>query len=80
MHPLETGNIILIILGAVLVLSGPYIIYRTIKGILDRRKADPQARIQLFNSALNFLIAVFFFIAGILFIINNLRGNPLAGM
>ena len=78
MKPIETGNIVLIILGALLVLSGPFIIYRTIMGIRQRRKADPQASLQLFSNGLNLLIAVLFFLAGILFIVNNLRGNPLA--
>jgi hypothetical protein len=77
-HPIQAGNIILIIVGAALVLSGPYIVYRTITGVQQRRKADPTASLNVFSNALNFLIAVLFFIAGILFIVNNLRGNPLA--
>ena len=77
MKPIETGNIILIVMGALLVLSGPYIIYRTVKGILERRRSDPKAKLHFFSNGLNFLIAVLFFVAGILFILNNLRGNPL---
>ena len=78
MGPVETGNIILIILGVVLVCSGPYIIYRTVSGILERRRADAKASLHLFSNGLNFVIAALFFVAGILFIINNLRGNPLS--
>ncbi len=76
--PIETGNIVLIIVGALLILSGPYIVYRTITGVMERRRADPKASLHVFSNGLNFLIAVLFFVAGILFIINNLRGNPLA--
>ncbi len=76
-HSIETANIVLIIIGAILVVSGPIIIYRTVMDILRRRKEDPKARIAYFSSGLNFLIAVIFFLAGILFILNNLRGNPL---
>jgi hypothetical protein len=78
MRPIETGNIILIIVGAGLVLSGPYIVYRTVFGVLERRKTDPKANLHLVSNGINFLIAVLFFMAGILFIVNNLRGNPLA--
>lgn len=77
MHPIETGNIALIIVGIALVISGPFIIYKTISGMMSARKADPQASLQIPSNALNFLIAVVFFVAGILFIVNNLRGNPL---
>jgi hypothetical protein len=76
--PIEAGNIILILIGALLVASGPYIVYRTVSGVLERRRADPKASLHLPSNALNFIIAVLFFIAGILFIVNNLRGNPLA--
>ena len=78
MGPIETGNIVLIGLGALLVLSGPYIIYRTVTGELARRRSDPSAKVHVVSSGLNFLIAAIFFVAGILFIVNNLRGNPLA--
>ena len=77
-HPIQTGNIILILVGVLLVLSGPYISYRTVIGLRQRRLEDPKAGYQAFSNALNFLIAVLFFVAGILFIVNNLRGNPLA--
>lgn len=77
-YPIETGNIVLILLGAALVISGPIIIYRTIADIWNRRKQDPTAKIHVLSSGLNFLIAVVFIIAGILFIINNLHGNALA--
>jgi len=78
MHPIETGNIVLIVMGALLVLSGPVIVYRTVRGVLMKRREDPNAKLQLFSNGINVLIAVVFFFAGILFIINNLRGNPLA--
>jgi len=77
MHPIESANIILIIVGVILVISGPVIVYRTIKGMLDARKEDASAKLHLFSNGLNFLIAVIFLVAGVLFIINNLRGNPL---
>lgn len=78
MKALETGNYVLIVLGAVLIASGPVIIYKTITGVLKRRKEDPTASIHPISNGLNFLIAILFFLAGILFIVNNLRGNPLA--
>lgn len=78
MNSLETGNIVLILVGAILVLSGPFIIYRTVKGVMERRRADPKTAFHAFSDGLNFLIAILFFLAGILFIVNNLRGNPLA--
>jgi hypothetical protein len=77
-HPIQAGNIILILLGAILVLSGPLIVYKTIMGVVERRQTDPAAKLHLFSNALNFVIAVLFFLAGILFIVNNLKGNPLA--
>ncbi len=78
MKPIESGNIILILVGILLVLSGPVIIYRTIVGVKARRKEDPKAELHIFSNGLNFVIAVLFFIAGILFVVNNLRGNPLS--
>jgi len=77
MHPIEIGNIVLILVGVLLILSGPLIIYRTITGVMKRRKEDPKASLQIFSNGLNFIIAILFFGAGILFIVNNLRGNPL---
>ena len=77
MHPIETGNVVLIFVGALLILSGPLIVYRTVVGVVQRRRADPRAKLHLFSNGINFLIAVLFFLAGILFIWNNLRGNPL---
>jgi hypothetical protein len=75
MHPIETGNIVMMILGALLVGSGPVIIYRTVRGwIKNRSQIDAKV---LLSDGLNLLIAVVFFVAGILFIVNNLRGNPL---
>lgn len=78
-YPLETGNFVLILLGVVLILSGPYIVYRTFLDI--RRKLDANGKVTLQQWAshgLNFLIAALFFFAGILFVLNNLRGNPLS--
>ena len=77
-YPIEAGNIALIIVGIILVLSGPFIIYKTVVGVMNRRKKDPNAKLHVISNGLNFLIAVLFFIAGLLFIINNMRGNPLA--
>ena len=79
MGKIELGNIVLILLGLVLLGSGPYIGYRTVTGVLERRRTDPTAKVHWFSNGINILIAVLFFFAGILFIMNNLRGNPLAG-
>ena len=75
--PIELGNIVLILIGVLLVLSGPYIVFRTIQGLRQRRLVDPTAKLHVFSNGLNFLIALLFFAAGILFVVNNLRGNPL---
>ncbi len=77
-YPIETGNIVLILVGIALVISGPIIIYKTVTGVIARRKADPKAKLHGFSNGLNFVIAILFFVAGILFILNNLRGNPLS--
>mgnify|MGYP001564877912 CR=1 FL=1 len=79
MHPIELGNIVLILVGIGLIVSGPVIIYRTLTGVIKKRKEDPKASLQVFSNGLNFVIAILFFVAGILFVLNNLRGNPLAG-
>lgn len=76
-YPIESGNIALIILGAILLLSGPFIIYRTVVGVVRRRREDPKASLHPFSNGLNVVIAILFFLAGLLFIINNLRGNSL---
>ncbi len=68
----------LILLGVVLVLSGPFITYKTVKGFITKRKEEPKGDAQWFSNGLNLLIAILFFLAGILFIVNNLKGNPLA--
>jgi len=75
---LEFGNYVLILFGVVLFGSGPVIMYQTVRGIILRRKENPSASFHLFSTLLNFLIAVLFFLAGVLFVVNNLRGNPLA--
>lgn len=77
MHSIHTANIVLILIGIALVLSGPYILYKTIHGVVQRRREDPKASLQVFSNFLNVIIAVLFFMAGILFVVNNLRGNPL---
>lgn len=79
MHPIEFGNIVLIFVGIGLIVSGPVIIYRTVTGVVKKRKEDPKASLQVFSNGLNFIIAILFFVAGILFVLNNLRGNPLSG-
>lgn len=77
MGKMEAGNILLIITGIALVLSGPYIGYRTVFGVVTRRKQDPSAKLHVFSNGLNLVIAVLFFFAGLLFVWNNLKGNPL---
>ena len=76
-YPSQFGNIVMMCLGVALVVSGPVIVYRTIKGIVEKRKIDPKSDMHLISNGINLLIAVLFGIAGVLFIINNLRGNPL---
>lgn len=76
MHSIQTANIVLILIGIVLILSGPYILYRTVHGVIQRRREDPSASLQLFSNFLNIIIGVLFFVAGILFVVNNLKGNP----
>lgn len=78
-YPIETGNIVLILVGVCLVLLGPYIVYRTAIDVRRRRSAGESIKAQTWAShALNFVIAALFLFAGILFVVNNLRGNPLA--
>ena len=77
MHPIETENIVLIGIGILLQVGGIVIIYRTIMGMVRARKKDARAPLHLFSNALNLVIAVVFMVAGVLFVINNLRGNPL---
>jgi threonine/homoserine/homoserine lactone efflux protein len=77
MHPIETGNIILIILGIVMFISGPWILYGVVKGYLKAKRENKTAEIQKFNAVTNLVIGVILFFAGILFVVNNLRGNPL---
>lgn len=77
-YPIEGGNIALIFLGILLVLSGPFIVYKTVTGVKERLKTDPEGKVHWFSNGLNFVIAILFFVAGILFILNNLRGNPLS--
>lgn len=75
--PMEWGNWALILVGIGLIISGPIIVYRTLQAIKKIRTENPETSIQPFNNGFNLLIGVVFFFAGILFVINNLRGNPL---
>jgi|LakMenE18May11ns_1017448.scaffolds.fasta_scaffold9424636_2 hypothetical protein len=75
--PMEWGNFALIFVGIGLVFLGPTIIYRTVTGLRKLRAENPQASLQPFNNGFNILVGVLFFFAGILFVLNNLRGNPL---
>ena len=77
MHSIETANVLLCLLGIVLTISGPYILCRTVIGVRARRLEDPKASLQIFSNFLNLIIAVLFLLGGILFIVNNLKGNPL---
>lgn len=77
MHSIETANVLLCLLGITLTISGPYILYRTVIGVRARRLEDPKAGLQIFSNFLNLIIAVLFLMGGILFIVNNLKGNPL---
>lgn len=78
-YPLDTANYVLILLGIVLIGSGPYIAYRTLKDIGAKKRSGEKLTLQQGGShALNFVIAVLFLFAGILFVVNNLKGNPLA--
>ena len=71
------SNFILIVVGVILIFSGPYITYRTVTGMKEKRRLDPSASLQWGSNAINILIAFAFFGAGICFVLNNLRGNPL---
>ena len=75
--PMEWGNWALIVIGLGLIISGPVFVYRTLQTIKRIKREDPKASIQPFNNGFNLLIGVLFFFAGILFVLNNLRGNPL---
>lgn len=77
-HPIELPNILLILAGVALVTSGPVIINRTLRGMVQIRRLDPTASVHWVSNGFNFVIAVVFFLAGILFVVNNLKGNPLA--
>ncbi len=77
-YPIETGNIVLILLGIVLVASAPYITYRTLREIRLKQSLKEKIGLQQWGShGLNFVIAGLFLFAGVLFVLNNLRGNPL---
>lgn len=74
---METANYVLILVGIALIISGPVITYKTIQAMKKIRREDPKASVHPISNGLNFVIAVLFFIAGILFVLNNLKGNPL---
>jgi hypothetical protein len=80
MHPIELGNWVLIALGVCMALGGPWLLYRTIRSEIDARKAQPGVQPQWINSGINVLIALALLFAGVLFVTNNLRGNPLASL
>ncbi len=73
------GNYLLILLGIVLALSGPYIVYRTWVDVQKKRQSKEGVTLQQWAShALNLVIAALFLFAGVLFVVNNLRGNELS--
>jgi uncharacterized membrane protein YfcA len=78
MHPIELGNIVLILVGAALVVGALVMLYRTVKGLLHPKPKAERTQFWLPSELLNILIGVVFLIAGVLFIVNNLKGNPLA--
>jgi hypothetical protein len=77
MHPIQLGNWILILLGVLMVLGGPWLAYRTVMTELAILRQKPGSQPQWFNSGINLVIGIVLFLAGILFVVNNLRGNPL---
>jgi hypothetical protein len=77
-HPIEFGNIMLIIVGIVLLGAGPVIVYRTVRGMVEARRQDPKANLHWISNIINVIIGLLFFGAGICFIANNFRGNPLS--
>jgi uncharacterized membrane protein YidH (DUF202 family) len=78
MQSIELGNIVLILVGIVLVVVAFVILYRTGRGLL-RKKAPDQKNFALYvaSELLNLVIGVVFLVAGVLFVLNNLRGNPI---
>ena len=76
MNPIQLGNWVLILLGIVMVGGGPLLIYRTVAAELQAKKAG--IALQWINSGINLVIGLALLFAGVLFIVNNLRGNPLA--
>lgn len=77
-HPLGTGNYVLIFVGIILIVLGPYIAYRAWKDVAARLEKGTMTSNQWLSQALNIVIALLFEFAGVLFVVNNLRGNPLA--
>jgi hypothetical protein len=77
MHPIQLGNWILIVFGVCMVAGGPYLIYRTVATEIQLVKANPGTKPQWINSGINLIIGAALLFAGVLFVLNNLRGNPL---
>ncbi len=77
-HPIELANVLLMLAGVLLFVSGPVIGYRTATGMIKIRRTDAKASLHWGSNLINFLIAGFFFVTGVCFVVNNLRGNPLA--
>lgn len=79
MHSIELGNIVLILVGIALVIVAIVILYRTAKGLVRRKDTEQSKNVALYlaSELLNLVIGVVFLIAGVLFVLNNLRGNPI---
>ncbi len=80
MHSLGTGNYLLILFGFGLIALGPYVLYQTIRGVRKQIAEHPEEKVHWFSNFINVLIGIVCFWAGILFVINNLRGNPFANV
>lgn len=79
---LQIGNYLLIALGTLLAVSGPWLLVRTLRSFFAA--APPSlphggaGQFDILTRLVNIIIALLFLGAGVLFILNNLRGNPLA--
>lgn len=76
MHPIQLGNWLLIVLGIGMIVCGPWMVVSAIKSEIRSRAL--KAKSDWFNTGFNLIVGPVLFLAGILFVINNLRGNPLA--
>lgn len=79
MQNIQLANLMMILLGIVMTISGPWIAVRTVQWEKNRRAENPAIRPDWFNSGFNLVIGVLLLLAGILFVVNNLRGNPFLG-